>query len=624
MNHPPTTGTSSCELGGPQPSAGSSDRGTIGLQIRYWADRTPGAIAIAAPGRRPLTYARLWRQVRGTIRQLNAMGLGPNDRVASVLPDGPEMAVAFLSVSAGCTSAPLNPSLKANEIGHHLTDMNAKAVMVLPGTQSFAVEVADQLGIRVLELVAESDAEAGTFSIAGFPGPDVEAESLAQPDDIALVLSTSGTTSHPKIVPLTHTNLCVSAHNIRRSLGLSQADRSLCVMPLFHVHGLIGSLLSSIAAGAAVFCPPGFLAPRFFEWMEEWSPTWYTAVPTMHQAILSRSGTNAATVARCPLRFARSSSAPLPPKLHEDLESFLNVPVIEAYSMTEASHQATVSPLPPGVRKRGSVGLPAGPQVVVMDEEGSILSPGVVGEIAIRGDSVVRAYENNPAANERAFAGEWFRTGDQGYLDLEGYLFITGRIKEIINRGGEKISPREIDEVLMAHPAVAQAVAFGSPHTSLGEEVAAAVVLRDSAIATEQEIREFAAARLADFKVPHRIVIVSDIPAGPTGKLQRAGLAELLGIREEDADAGTEKADFTAPGTPVEATLADIWREVLRVQRIGVHDNFLALGGDSVLAALILARIRDVLHVEVSFLDFFEASTIAGLAAVVERGTGVE
>jgi acyl-CoA synthetase (AMP-forming)/AMP-acid ligase II len=301
-------------------------------------------------------------------------------------------------------------------------------------------------------------------------------------------------------------------------------------MPLFHIHGLIAAVLASLAAGGSTFCTPGFNALRFFAWLGEARPTWYTAVPTMHQAILARAARNPEAVAAAKLRFIRSSSASLPPQVMAELEALFSCPVIESYGMTEAAHQMTSNPLPPAPRKPGSVGIAAGPEVAIMAEDGGLLGPDTVGEIVIRGPNVTAGYVNNPSANEAAFAHGWFHTGDQGTLDADGYVRVTGRLKEIINRGGEKISPREVDEVLMDHPAVAQVVTFAMPHDKLGEEVAAAVVLRDGQAATEGEIRAFCATRLADFKVPRKIVILDEIPKGATGKLQRIGLAQKLGL----------------------------------------------------------------------------------------------
>ena len=345
-----------------------------------------------------------------------------------------------------------------------------------------------------------------------------------------MILHTSGTTSRPKIVPLSHRNVCASARNISRTLQLTEDDVELHIMPLFHIHGLIAGVLAPMAVGSQIFVTPGFNALKFFGWMKECKPSWYTAVPTMHQTILSRAAGNADVIRDNPLRFVRSSSSSMPPQVIAELEAVFKAPLIEAYGMTEAAHQMASNPLPPARRIPGSVGLAAGPEVAVMDNAGNLLPPDTIGEVVIRGDNVTAGYENNPKANAEAYTNGWFRTGDQGTLTADGYLTLTGRLKEIINRGGEKISPREVDEVLMDHPAVAQVVTFGMPHAKLGEDVAAAVVLREGQSLTERELREFAATRLADFKVPRKILFMAEIPKGATGKLQRIGLAEKLGL----------------------------------------------------------------------------------------------
>jgi acyl-CoA synthetase (AMP-forming)/AMP-acid ligase II len=300
-------------------------------------------------------------------------------------------------------------------------------------------------------------------------------------------------------------------------------------MPLVHIHGLIAGTLAPLSAGGRVFCTPGFDALKFFGWMDEARPTWYTAVPTMHQAILTRAPRNKEIIARNPLRFTRSSSSSMPPQVISELEKTFGAPLIEAYGMTEASHQMASNPLN-GTRKPGAVGLAAGPEVAIMSDNGDLLKPGEIGEIVIRGDNVTSGYENNAAANATAFTNGWFRTGDQGVMDADRYISLTGRLKEIINRGGEKISPREVDEILMDHPAVRQVVVFAMPHDKLGEEVAAAIVLRDGASTNEKELREFCSQRLAAFKIPRKIVFLEQIPLGATGKLQRIGLAEKLGL----------------------------------------------------------------------------------------------
>ena len=507
------------------------DPRTIRELLASGSGRSP---AIAAPGREPLSYDGLCDQVERTVAVLNGFGIGRNDRVAIVLPNGPEMASAFVSVASAATSAPLNPAYLQPEYEFYLSDLSAKALLLEAGSESPARAAAADLGIPILELHADVEAPAGTFELApeGSHGNGSVRGGPAAEDDIALILHTSGTTSRPKIVPLSHRNVCASAGNIQRTLRLTDADRCLNVMPLFHIHGLVAAVLAPLGVGASIFATPGFNALRFFSWLDEARPTFYTAVPTMHQAILARAPRNRGVIERNPLRFIRSASASLPPQVMAELEETFGAPVVEAYAMTEAAHQMTCNPLPPAVRKPGTVGTAAGPEVSIMDEAGAgdHLAAGEVGEIVIRGPNVSSGYENNPAANAEAFTDGWFRTGDQGVMDAEGYVTITGRLKEIINRGGEKISPREIDEAILDHPAVRQVVAFAMPHPRLGEEVAAAAVLRQGMEATPRELQEFAGQRLADFKVPRRILLMDDIPKGPTGKIQRIGMAEKLGL----------------------------------------------------------------------------------------------
>lgn len=491
------------------------------------------AVAIAALNRPPLTYAGLRAHAERTVATFNRLGIGRNDRVAIVLPNGPIMAAAFVAIGAGATTAPLNPAYRQSEFEFYLADLNAKALVVEQGSNSPALEVAKAFNIPVLEVTASADAPAGLFDLHprdAAAGPPAANGGDAGPDDIALVLHTSGTTSRPKIVPLTQRNVCASAYNVGQSIALSTADRCLNVMPLFHIHGLIAAVLATLRVGASVCCTPGFDALQFFGWLDTAQPTWYTAVPTMHQAILARAGRNQEIIARSKLRLIRSSSASLPKPVMLELEEVFRAPVIEAYGMTEAAHQMTSNPLPPRARKPGSVGIAAGPSVAIMDEVGNLLPPESVGEVVIYGPNVTPGYENNAKANAESFTHGWFRTGDQGMIDAQGYLTITGRLKEIINRGGEKVSPREVDDILMEHPAVQQVVTFAMPHEKLGEEVAAAVVLRDGVTVSERDLRHFAAERLADFKVPRKILFLQEIPKGATGKLQRIGLAQKLGV----------------------------------------------------------------------------------------------
>lgn len=589
--------------------SGSGTDNSIFDILAQQAQKAPDAEAITAPDRPSMSYRGLFEHIEATIGVLNALGIGRKDRVALVLPNGPEMAVSFLAVSACATSAPLNPAYRANEFDFYLDDLDAKALIVQKDAESPARAVAEARHIPILEIFFTPNDPAGFFKIEGGAISDPINQEMPRNEDTSLVLHTSGTTSRPKIVPLTQKNLCISARNIADSLALTPSDKCLNVMPLFHIHGLVGALLATLYSGGSVVCSPGFSDADFFQWISKFQPTWFTAVPTMHQAVLSHSKANQDIIESCSLRFIRSCSSPLPPNVFSDLEGVFKIPVIESYGMTEAAHQMASNPLPPGKRKIGSVGLPAGMEIGIMDDADQFVLEGGIGEIVIKGANVTPGYENNPAANESSFKDGWFRTGDQGYMDADGYLFLTGRIKEIINRGGEKIAPREVDEVLMAHPAVSQAVTFAVAHPTIGEDVAAAVVLVENAETTEKGLREHAFSQLADFKVPSKLIIVDNIPKGPTGKLQRIGLEEKFTAQL--------KTDFVAPRDEIEEVMVGIWKKVLKLDQVGIFDNFFYLGGDSLLAVKIVSRIRDAFSIDFPLGGIFREPTIAEQASTI-------
>jgi acyl-CoA synthetase (AMP-forming)/AMP-acid ligase II len=468
------------------------------------------------------TFRSLAEEVEGLADVLTGSGLPPGERVALVLPNGLEFLDGFLAVTrARLVAAPLNPTYKAEEFRFYLEDAGARALLAPPGDHP-ARDVARDLGLPVWTASRDPQGrvrlEGGDLGAARPAPPPL-------PGDPALFLHTSGTTSRPKGVPLTHANLMTSVANIAAHYRLSPADVGLVVMPLFHVHGLIGATLASLFAGATVVLPPRFSAHAFWPAVRAHGVTWYSAVPTIHQVLVGRADADGAPH-KPGLRFIRSCSSALAPATLAQLEGRFDAPVLEAYAMTEASHQMTSNPLPPAARKPGSVGPGANVAVAIMDEAGTLLQAGAPGEVVVRGANVTHGYHNNPEANARAFTNGWFRTGDRGVLDADGYVTLVGRIKELINRGGEKIAPPEIDAVLLAHPAVAEAATFAAPDPKYGEEVHAAVVLRSEA--TADDLRAHCLGRLADFKVPKVFHIVGDLPKGPTGKVQRRLVAAAL------------------------------------------------------------------------------------------------
>jgi len=482
---------------------------------------TATAVIIPEHGIR-ISYGDLRTQVEALAAQLAAAGITRGDRVGIALPNGLPVVVAFLAAAQVGTAAPLNPAYKEDEFRFYLEDTNARVLILPPDGAEDARRAAAG---RVPVLSIEMDA-AGNVRLMGASGrADVAPPSI---EDVALILHTSGSTGRPKRVPLTHANLTISAQNVARHYALSSSDVSMCVMPLFHVHGLVASTLATLSTGGTLVVPAKFNPLSFWRTARDTGTTWYSAVPTIHQLLLARAGEPGSRRpdGAAKLRFIRSCSAALPPQVMHALEEAFGAPVLEAYGMTEAAHQMASNPLPPAERKPGSVGCGTSVAIGIMDEAGNLLKAGERGEVVIKGPNVIKGYENNPEANAKSFTNGWFRTGDQGFLDADGYLTLVSRIKELINRGGEKISPREIDEVLLTHPAVAEAVSFGVSHPTWGEEVAAAVVVREPV--SDADLLAFCREHLADFKRPKQIYITTTIPRTATGKIQRRVVAEAF------------------------------------------------------------------------------------------------
>ncbi|CCV10740.1 conserved hypothetical protein [Mesorhizobium sp. STM 4661] len=590
---------------------------TIRGHVDRHAEQNAESVAILAAGRLPLTYGALGSQIRYVGARLGLADVRSTGRVAVVLPEGVEAAVAIVAVAANAACAPLNPAYSAREFESRLTALRAKVLIVPDGGESPAIAVAKSLNMRILRLVPETASAAGLFSLTGDGEPVVVPKDPA-PDpapDPALLLFTSGTSARPKLVPLTHRNLCVSAQDICSALHLHCSDRSLGVMPLFHIHGL-SSLFASLISGGSYISMADFSAESFFTCLLELRPTWYSASPTIHRMILDQIHMCRGNMRESGLRFIRSASAPMTPQLITDVESVFGVPFVEAYGMTEAAPQIASNRLPPFRRKPGSVGTAAGPEVAIMDEAGRVLPPDGHGEVVVRGPNIMHGYDGDPAVNEAAFSGGWLRTGDLGHLDTDGYLFVTGRLKDVINRGGEKISPQLVEQVLLEHPAILQAVVFATPHPVLGENIAAAVVLK-SAEKRDQQIRSFAAKRLARFQVPQRIVFVDQIPLDPTGKLNRKHLAQALVLAEHDGQRSLLRTDKAVARTAAERRVAAVFAEVLGTGPPGIHDDFFDLGGHSLTAMQVLVRLQQIFQVTLPIGCMFESPTIAGLSECI-------
>lgn len=489
------------------------------LDVLHFAD-SHTAIIVPELGIR-VTYDSLRQQVLAMANALASAGIRRGDAVAIALPNGLPAIVSFLAASIAGTAAPLNPAYPYEEFHFFLGDTNARILLCPAVGAEFVRTAAADRKIPVLSVEMSDQGNVHLLDAAtGVSATEPTA------DDIALILHTSGSTGRPKRVPLRHYNLAVSSANIANTYALSEKDVSLCVMPLFHIHGLIGSTMATLLSGGVVVVPLKFNALSFWRTVREHRVTWYSGVPTMHQLVLARTRHKAEEAAS--LRFIRSCSAPLSPELIHKMEDVFGVPFVEAYGMTEAAHQMTSNPLPPRHRKPGSVGVGAGLRIAIMDKAGNHLGTNQRGEVAIQGANVFRGYANNPEANAHAFVNGWFRTGDEGLLDEDCYLHLTGRIKDIIIRGGENIAPHEVDEILLRHPAVAAAVTFGCVHPTLGEEVAAAVVLHERHGATEAALIKHCRELLAEYKCPKKIYLVDSIPTTATGKIRRRAVAAAL------------------------------------------------------------------------------------------------
>ena len=564
----------------------------------------PDSMAILGQDGEVISRSSLSKAVRTAASFLLQRGITRPDRLAMVMEPGPRCAVSLLAGMSVAAIAPLSPN-GTREIFHSdLQRLGATHLLVDDHPPDTLLEAASSLGLPVLLLDP-----LGISPVGG------ELLPLPVAADLALLLQTSGTTSRPKVVPLTHGNLLASAQAVADVLELGPADRSLAVMPLFHIHGIVASLLAPLVADGSVICCRSNAPATLLQLLDGLQPTWLSAVPTLLQGLLAELDCRGAIPSANRLRLLRSSSSPLPPAVLERLETVFQVPVLEAYGMTEAAHQICSNRLPSSGHKHlaGSVGLPAGPEVAVLGASRELLPLGENGEVAIRGPGVTAGYEGADQSGwVEAASGEiWFLTGDEGHIDFKGRLTLTGRLKEMINRGGEKIIPRRVDEALLRHPAVEQALAFALPHPTLGEDLAAAVVLRPNNKIDEQELRLHAFERLAPHEVPTQIVLLPDLPRGTTGKLQRIGLAEKLGalLLPSDEPANGE----------MEQLVALTFAAVLQQQLPGRNANFFQLGGDSLTGQRVITALEQQLALELSPTLLFIYPEVRKMAERLER-----
>ena len=578
--------------------------------IRFWAARTPDAPALLYESGAALSYNALVAAIDGVGAALNECGFGRGDRIAVIHPGGADLATAILGIWSYATAVPLSSQLKLGELAVYLRDLRIDAVAIADGMDTPARAAAARLGLPVLGLTQAPGAEAEPLRLTGPRTQRPMTRGLAEGDDIALVLMTSGTTSESKIVPVSQTLVVVRAEDGARLLAHARADRGASMMQQHHMGG-VGANTYAMYAGGSVAHFPGQDLRHIFQCLETLAPTYISGPYTVFHAMLTQQERLGDTIRRIRprLRMLRTGAGHLDASVAKRLETLFEVPVIQGYGSSETAFMAC-DPFPPKPRKAGSVGLLGSSRLAIVDDQGRPLPAGSAGEVLVSGPKVFAGYENNAAANAAAFKDGWFRVGDLGYFDEDGYLFLTGRIKEIINRGGDKVTPGEVDAAIQEHPAVATAVTFPVPHPTLGDDIAAAVVLKPGATLDAKALADFLRARLGDAKIPRQILFVDAIPKGNTGKIQRYKLATALGL---DGAAPLSNAG-DRPATPLEATLARIWAETLQLPEAPLNEDFFALGGDSLQAVELFLRIEEELGRTLPRSVLFEANTVAEMA----------
>ncbi|HSS66334.1 MAG TPA: non-ribosomal peptide synthetase [Gammaproteobacteria bacterium] len=612
----------------------SIEQGDLWQALGHAASLDPGAPAIYEETGVPLHYARLLEQIGYVRGELRARGISQGDCIAVMLPRSAQLTVALLGVACSAAAAPLNSDYTIDEIRAYLATLDAKAAVTVSG--SIGEAAARELGIQTLLVVPDPEPISGLFRFANEETGHTEGSPGPAAGDVCAIFLTSGSTSRPKRVPLTHGVVLARAKRTIDAFSLTAEDRLLDPMPQTSAYSLVSALLPALLSGGSAVILNHFEPIRFFQRAREFSATWSVAAPPHLQSILQALERRSDLLDHHTLRVIRSGTGHLPEHVADALETRLKIPIAVGYGLVE-SGQIANSPAPPQQRKPGSVGLPR-MEIKLVGKNGRQVRVREHGEILVRGPQVFTGYMDDPLANENAFQNGWLRTGDLGYMDEDGALFLVGRIKEMINRGGQSIAPMEIDDALLSHPAVAEAAAFAIPHESLGEDIAAAVALMPGATTTESDLIQHIATRLSIAKLPRKVLILPELPKASGGKVSRRLLsdsvsARIAGHAGRDSDhevgaAGTTprmrarlelEAPFAPPGTPVEEKLVTIWTEVLSLDEVGIHDGFMDLGGDSLSATQVISRIQDEFSLNLSVRLVFETSTIAELARLITR-----
>ena len=588
---------------------------TIGDMIRRRAELHPDQAAVVATGFQPLSYRELQCLIDEVHAALRLAGLGRRARIAIAVPNGPQAALAIVAVACSAVSIPLNPRQTLREIELGLATLRPDAVLLFRGADSVARRAAEEKGIAIIEVTQPRE---GTLGFAIVEPPIRTAATLDESDEPdpnapAFILQTSGTASEPKLIPFSHSNMLATAARVQAWFNLSPQDRCLSVTPVFYSHGLKVTVFAPLLSGGTAVFPADASKFDYAEWFTFLKPTWYSAGPTLHRLILDATNWRADAKTGQSLRFVLSGGAPLPPNVLEGLQNTFGVPVVEHYGSSEAAQISANLP-PPGPSKPGTCGVPPPDTIAIVGDDGRRLPPGKLGEILVGGPTVISGYLDAPELNRASFLDGWFRSGDIGSIDEDGFLTLHGRKTDVINRGGEKISPLEIDDALMRHPAVLEAAAFAVPHPRLGEDVVAAIVLRPGMTTTSVELRKYLQEQVAPFKVPRRIFFRDHLPKGTTGKVLRRRLTESWEeMHATDTQVAPSLDESRLADNDLVKELTNLWERLLRTAPVSLDDDFFEKGGDSLLVMEMLSELEWRTGLTIPSSILFEATTIRQL-----------